>query len=45
MITPVDCDEHHGPETSVTADHADEATDFTQQRVLGQEGVSIYGAH
>ena len=42
MVTsPIDCDEHHGPERSEAAEHAENAADFAQQGVSGQERVPV----
>ena len=40
---PVECNEHHGPETSEATHHADETTDFAQNKSLHVEIFSIYG--
>ena len=42
-ISPVDCNEHHSPDTTHTSHHANDARYFTQNWVVREKSVPIYG--
>ena len=41
MISPVDCDKHHVPEASEATQHANHATDLTEESPVNQECLPV----